>query len=350
MVDWAPRAATIVMGDNKLPKGLKVMYMNTRSINGKLSDIIESVGKVDIFGANETWLNETMTDQEVLWEGMKLYRFDREADKAGGVLVYVRNELASYVTVVKNGCMINADIEMLTLKLEKPENRKKVIISIYRPPKGNVQRFVDHIDTFIDDINMVSHDIWVGGDYNVDFSDKEDNGTTLLNALAESKNMSILISDITRPGRNGARGTVIDNIITNAENIIYSAVYPLTLSDHYPVVGVQKKPREESTEEEFLGRSYKKYVKQDLEDILTYTDWKKFYREKNPNIQWEILLNIVVEYLDKTCPKKMMKITGANKSWLTTEIKELIVERRRLSEEYLWTVEGKGSSKVKTQL
>ena len=140
------------------------MYMNTRSINGKISDIIESVGKVDIFGANETWLNETMTDQELLWEGMKLYRFDRETDKAGGVLVYVRNELASYVRVDNAGCKINADIEMLTLFIEKPDNRKKVIISIYRPPKGNIQNFVDTLDLFIDNINLINHDVWVGGD------------------------------------------------------------------------------------------------------------------------------------------------------------------------------------------
>ena len=125
--------------------------------------------------------------------------------------------------------------------------------------------------------------------------------------------------------------------MTNAANIVYSAVYPLTLSDHYPVVGVQKKPREIVTEEQFLGRSYKNYVKEDLIESLVYSNWRTFYDEKDPNKQWASLLDIVKCYLDKTCPIKMIKITGANKSWLTTEIKELIMERRRLSEEYLRT-------------
>ena len=151
------------MADNKLPKGLKVMFMNTRSINGKLSDIIESVGDIDIFGANETWLNESMQDGEVHWEGMSIYRNDRNTDKAGGVLIYVKNTLANHVTIDAEGTQLNPDIEMLTTNIEKPKVRKKKIISIYRPPKGNIPKFVQVLDDYLDNVDLTSYDVWLGG-------------------------------------------------------------------------------------------------------------------------------------------------------------------------------------------
>ena len=109
--------------------------MNTRSMTGKLTDIMECFrGDIDIFCINESWLNENTDDCNVKWIGNQIFRIDRTANRSGGLVSYISNDLASHSVIVEEHTYIHEDIEVLTLCIDKPMRRKKIICNIYRPP------------------------------------------------------------------------------------------------------------------------------------------------------------------------------------------------------------------------
>ena len=100
------------------------MYLNTRSIKDKLEEIQECIPDLDIFCASETWLNDNHESEDIVWHGMTLYRMDRPT-RAGGVLIFVNNELANYAKINDECTFVNENIEIITVVIEKPNLKKK---------------------------------------------------------------------------------------------------------------------------------------------------------------------------------------------------------------------------------
>ena len=57
---------------------------------------------------------------------------------------------------------------------------------------------------------------------------------------------------------------------------------------------VQKKAPTKLYDASFTGRSYKHYNRLDLEELLLYHDWNNFYKETDPNKQWDELVKVTV--------------------------------------------------------
>ncbi len=76
-------------------KGLKIIHINIRSLLQKIDQlrIIASLGNVDIISVNETFLDSTITNDEVDIGGYELYRKDRGTRHGGGVALYIRSNL-----------------------------------------------------------------------------------------------------------------------------------------------------------------------------------------------------------------------------------------------------------------
>ena len=151
---------------------------------------------------------------------------------------------------------------------EKPTLRNKLIVCLYKPPKASAEGFTSEIDKILENIDTNKHDVWIGGDFNLNFAKGADNRIIHVEAIMKSHNMTALIDKCTRPKED--KLSIIDNIITNAKNIIYSNVLPWLLSDHLPIVAVQKKPRNQCVTQVFTGRSYRRYNVDDLQEKLLY--------------------------------------------------------------------------------
>jgi len=78
------------------PPGPKVCVQNCRSLVKNLSLFQRFVYSSDfqIIGVSETWLNDTITDCEILFKAYSIYRKDR-GSSSGGVLLAISNELPS---------------------------------------------------------------------------------------------------------------------------------------------------------------------------------------------------------------------------------------------------------------
>ena len=209
--------------------------MNTRSMAGKLTDIQECFrNDVDFFCINESWLNDNFDDENVNWIGNKMFRLDRTANKSGGLVTYVNNSWACNTTVNNDLSFINDDIEVQTLIVNKEFRKKIMICNIYRPPGGNHVKFFETLTGIFVDIDVSDYDIWIGGDYNIDVKQVDETKCKALHTFASELNLKVLIDTCTRP----VSGTAIDNILTNAENVVYNKPLPVFISDHLPVLAV----------------------------------------------------------------------------------------------------------------
>ena len=297
--------------------------MNARSMRGKMVDIKECLYDIDICCVCETWMNDANDNSDIEWCNYQIHRLDRESDRAGGLVTYVKNEHANYAKVIEEASYINDNIEVLTVLIDRPMRRRKLICNVYRPHGGDRKLFVDKLDEILE-LCGGGCDVWIGGDYNIDYSKQGDKKFEELKGFIAGHNFKILINKITRP----ESGTIIDNILSNAEDIIYSNPIPDLISDHLPVISVQKKGKFQLVETTFTGRSYKRYNAGDLEDRLLFYDWHGFYREKDPSKQWDELVKVIDKYLDEVCPITTKTVKGRDVDWATPEIRETIIDRR----------------------
>ena len=147
-------------------------------------------------------------------------RLDRQpidgvTKKGGGVAIYI-NELNSYSTdeySIYN--LSNQDIEILWISVKNIHQRKLVIGVTYRPPQGNPTNFCDIITGTVKDMNLDDNvDLFLVGDYNIDYSNNRSIGHSNLKDLERSTGLKQIIKSITR---YGVKNSIIDLILTNSD-------------------------------------------------------------------------------------------------------------------------------------
>ena len=75
------------MGEYVLPvNGFKIVFMNARSMRGKMVDIKECLYDIDICCVCETWMNDANDNSDIEWCNYQIHRLDRESDRAGGLV------------------------------------------------------------------------------------------------------------------------------------------------------------------------------------------------------------------------------------------------------------------------
>ena len=97
---------------------------------------------------SETWLNDTVTDQEVRVEGYSVIRKDRDR-QGGGVCLYINEDLA----FSERRDLENDNIEAVWADIILPKTKPILVGSCYRPPKQNdfVNQFESVLTNFRSD-------------------------------------------------------------------------------------------------------------------------------------------------------------------------------------------------------
>ena len=178
-------------------------------------------------------------------------------------------------------------------------------------PRGIIRR---HVEAFIMRYgmqiwkNMV--EIFLMGDFNINISDRTSPQTKELETTTALWGLNAQVKGHTRLGSiNGQlSGSCIDNIYTNSEAIAAAGVLDWNFSDHLVVAVKRKRSKIVRSKVEFVGRSYKNYSREDLQDNLLQWDWGQFYESEDPNLCWDVLENEIRSYLDRTCPSRAFRV------------------------------------------
>ena len=328
---------------DKLPTGLTLAHLNVCSLlRGHKLDLLKKQvidSGIDVFSVSESWLNDGVVDGLVKIEGYTIYRLDRKwggnaregtTKLGGGLACYVKSEMQTSDTKYQHLNCSNRDLEMQWIHIKLINIRPIVVLNIYRPPQGDYKVACETIRDNIEAANLKDNtEIFLMGDFNINIKDRKALAVKELEFTTALYGLKSLISETTRHGvRNGVSSdTCIDLIFTNSDNIEEVKVLDLNISDHLAVFATRKKRAVPSQKVDFVGRSYRNYVKEDFQRKLLDYNWDQFYNLRDPNLCWDIMENKIRMELNEVCPQKRYRVKEVVEQWVTNEILEEIKDK-----------------------
>ena len=328
-------------------KGLNIAHLNVRSIMGghkfeMVRNQIEN-SNIDIFTISESWLTKAVPDRVVECMNYNTVRLDRSWSEAGddsmlpkrggGLMGYISNKVKYSDTKYDKLNVSFRDVEMLWLAIEISNLRPIVVVIIYRPPQGDHKKCNTIINEAFEKANLKDNtDIFLLGDFNVDFNDKPSNKVRDLDFTTRALGLTQLVKSDTRATfRNGiTTGTKIDLIFSNSDHIANSTTLDLNISDHLAVMVTRKKRPVAREKTEFMGRSYRRYIKEDFQNNLNTLDWAPFYELEDPNELWDFMEREILYQANAFCPMKKLRVNAQREAWITNEAIEAIRDKDRV--------------------
>ena len=285
-------------------------------------------------GLSETWLNDSLPS-ELYYLSSKyvFYRNDRAwkednsnaIKKGGGVGLYVDSNLHSSDTSYARFNGSNRHIECQWVSIKQNHNKLILIGNIYRPPQGDIDVFITYIENVLNDIELESIELFLMGDFNIDFLDKKDSKCKKLIDLIRPFGLRQLIKEPTRLTFD--RNSCLDLFITNCDNISKSGVCNINISDHLPILLTRKRIKIPKRKCTFTGRSYRNYNRNTFQQYLKEADWNAFNNGSTVTAKWKCFQEIIRGTIDKMCPLKLFRIKKDKEPWINNQLIELIKDK-----------------------
>ena len=339
-----------VMGDhlyeNNLGKGLHIAHLNVRSMfGGHKFDMLKQQIKlsgVSVFTLSETWLNNTIPNNLLEIEEYTLVRADRAwgetnggkmYKRGGGLACYIKKDIKFSESKLAHLNVSSQELEMLWINLSLDNVRPIVIVTIYRPPQGNYTKCCDIISEAFERANLKDNtDIFLLGDFNIDFRDRNTPSYKELDFITKSLSLREVIKSPTRVSfREGVKTEkAIDLIFTNSDFISHTETLNFNISDHLGILVTRKRIATKAEKVNFRGRSYRNYRKETFQDRLVGTNWAPFYNCRDPNKMWKFMYKVISEEIEAMCPIKSFRVDEFKEVWMTNEAVEAIRDKDRL--------------------
>jgi hypothetical protein len=124
-----------------------------------------------------------------------------------------------------------------------------VILTIYRAPTGNVNKFIKTLDSIIQKLFMEKKNIIIIGDFNIDFSKNSKINEYITNTM-NTYNIKFSIFKPTRIDPFHKSASTIDNIATNIPRTKFkTSVIRNCLSDHFAIsITITNSPNNKQTQ------------------------------------------------------------------------------------------------------
>lgn len=225
---------------NSLPKikdlkGQKIIFLNVRSLYGHFSQLEAEFKQTNFMGLcfSETWLNDKIPDGLISIQGYNLVRLDRKLEKRGGGLIIYLSKRYDWEYLDLSLNVSNEDLELMSVLIKRPCQKDICLSLAYVPPKSNLNRMTDCLDSLANKINEHGTEWVLGGDLNVDFLSKSPHNRKLriIGNFAKRNTLTQLISKPTRSAQTTS--SLLDHIYcNNIDNVSESGVVTYGLSDH----------------------------------------------------------------------------------------------------------------------
>jgi hypothetical protein len=330
---------------------LTLLSLNCQSLNSKfaqlqgyINDFENSNFKFSIICLQETWLSENHDTSLLQLEGYKFIHQPRGCSIHGGVAIYLR-DCFEYKILPYHGNLDIWDgifIEIVLSSGNLPDHKRVIIGNIYRPPRENVENYLNFYENIQQIISNYSHsnvEIIITGDFNIDLLKIREK--THINDFLEILLNNGLIPKITLPTRlTDHSKTLIDNCFVKLSvnfSKTTAGILLSNISDHQPY---------------FVAFDYLKLMKHKIKFVKSFTNSKqaklKFKNElqntltmalfkdgplDDPNDNYSILDKVLQSALNKHMPIKYTKYKKhkhKKSAWITHGIINSIRFRDRL--------------------
>ena len=329
------------------PKSLKnksklsIHYLNCRSGVNKEEEIFNYIEEndPDVLTMVETWMDESVSKNSHEPPGYQIIRLDRseifketygKPGHGGGIAVlYKKNLQVDKIELIKNEY---EEILWLKIKGKKPLLLGTVYITDYcnmLNDKSGESKLERHL------IEAVSKncEICLLGDFNKDLLKKDK--SKKLKTLFKNYKLNQLITEATRINQGTKKGSLIDHIWTNSENVLESGT-TTGLSDHKGTFVVINKEKTKNPVRKIRIRNFKKFNKEnfdkDLKTNLEESNFETQISDENVNLATETLVDIIKTTLNKYAP--IIEINANEKKqympWYNEELKNKIKTRKEM--------------------
>ena len=155
---------------------------------------------------------------------------------------------------------------------------------------------------------------------------KQHNNTTLLKNFIKQIGMKQLIKEPTHFNRLSP-DSLLDIIITNSTSITNSGTKNVNISNHEMIFCTRKHIPKVKQQATFTGRSYREYNQDVFQNSLRNENWDDFWRQRDPDIAWEMLRSKIAKILDDMCPIRTFKIANCKEPWLNNDLHEKLRDK-----------------------
>lgn len=268
----------------------------------------------------------------------------------GGIAIYTKKDLVFDYRYEND--ISTDDIELVHITLRFEYQKDIDIWAVYRPPSGNYQNAVDHMNTCLGLYSRPNEAILIG-DFNIDLLNSRCPKKKSLCKLMDSFSLYSLIATLTRVTNTSS--TVIDHIYTNINQVSMHGTLNVNIADHLPIFLIKKKNR---VHKDYIEVSYRSFPEESKDEfaaeLLAQVELIPF-GSNEPNTVWQCFFQIVVTLLDKYCPVRTVKIRMNSNSYVDSALSLLMKQRdiafrkaRRHNRPQDWIVARKLRSEVQT--
>ena len=337
-------AACKILSDKN--NNFSVLSLNCQSLNAKINELriylqmFQSSIQFSAICLQETWLTTDADTTLLDIDGYTLISRGRSCSAHGGVAIYLCDRFSYKIL----NLLDNPDVwDGLFVEVSSDEHTKKIIIgNIYRPPRdilANYNTFIDDLSRILSFFQRNNHEVVIAGDFNIDLLKIRER--SIFNDYFETILSHGFIPKITFPTHlTETCATLIDNVFVKLSDhfsLTTSGVLLQKISDHLPyfvILDYLLLPR-------LPCRKVKVWTNSDSaienfrNELAISCSSENFNSEldNDPNINYDILHNKIVQSLDKHLPVKIVKYNKhkhKGNKWITTGLIRSITFRDKL--------------------
>ena len=294
-------------------KGFHICHLNVRSLLNKIDEIKNLLKNetIQVFTISESWLNETIKDEEIKIKGYNTIRQDRgykinkkskKNKRSGGLIMYIRDDIPIDTVTLKHLNINTVDIEAHWVICKFKTLGNIIIGNSYRPPRGSITNFINYVldlSTHLKNYNKV--ETYLLGDNNICLSENSVSAKLLVDSM-KLCNMNQIIKCNTRLGCT--KKSLLDHIFTNSKHVINSGVGPVNISDHLLIMATRKNSNNLRNKTCILGRKIKRCNMDSFKQNILDHDWSFINGNTDCNSIWDNIEKAVVIYADTYFPNE----------------------------------------------
>ena len=281
----------------------------------------------DILCLSEHWLNKGEEEVVKLKDYVNTAVYCREIKKRGGSAILVRNCIQTECLDMSN-LQQELDFECVGITVNR-----LIIVCVYRSPKGNVNVFLDKLESFLRMYGKDKKELVMCGDINIDYLTSNFRKTTWkrkLCAILDEYGCRNILKNATRITLNTQ--TLIDCLITNIGDdriITIQDNIDLALSDHsMQSVEITFATLREGKKFKFI-RVVNETLIEKFNEVIKQESWEELEGNLDVNTKFNLFHNKFKQHYDSVFVLKRINLNyKPRKKWITRGIK--------ISKENLW--------------
>lgn len=308
-------------------------HLNICSLRNKVDEVFNILSgyNLHVLALTETHLNPDINSDVLKIEGYNIFRLDR-GRKGGGVAIYCQD----HIPVKIRTDLGYEGVEFLWLQVQLPHLRPMLIGCCYRPPNATAV-YLDNICKIMDKVCDSNSEVFVLGDFNIDWNMNDCPMKARLHTLADACNLSQVVKKPTRIFRRAdgiKSSTCIDLIFTNVAELCSKAIsLPMGCSDHNLIAVGRKTKIPKRGQKIVLKRSFKHFNENNFCDEVRQVDWSQVLQEDDPNLALGVFDHLLFPIVNKYAPVKKLTVRNVRSPWIDQDLKVHMMERDRAKAE-----------------